>query len=199
MLGASQRIDALDGQQVRGDSGDPGAHAVEHSAELLYVGFAGGVVDGGGAAGHDGGHDDIGRTGHGGFVEQHVGPLQLLALDHEELVGDVEIELGAEFLESEEMGVEATSSDLVSAGFGNVPDAESGEHGSDEHHGTAQTGATVPVVVGLEVFEVDVAGLEGVGVVGELFDDDAHAAEEFDELEDVEDTGDVPHDDAFGC
>ncbi len=49
VLRAAERLHALDGQQVRGDARDAGAHAVEHAAQLLDVGFACRVVDRGGA------------------------------------------------------------------------------------------------------------------------------------------------------
>ena len=55
------------------------------------------------------------------FVQQHVGALQLLALDHEELVGDVEVEFRAELLESDEVGVEPAAADLVAARLGMYP------------------------------------------------------------------------------
>ena len=75
MLGSVQLVDAGDRQQVRGDAGDVGSHAVQQVTELLQIGFAGSVVDGGGAFGKDGGHHDVGGTRHRGFVEQHVGTL----------------------------------------------------------------------------------------------------------------------------
>ena len=90
-------------------------HAVEHLAELLQVGFARRVVDCRGPLGQHGGHHDVGRAGYGCLIEQHVGAAQLVGLDHEEVVGDVEIELRAELLESQEVGVEAPASDFVAA------------------------------------------------------------------------------------
>ena len=65
VLRAAERLDALDGQQVRGDARDACAHAVEHLAQLLQVGLAGGVVDRGRAPGQHGGHDDVGRARYG--------------------------------------------------------------------------------------------------------------------------------------
>ena len=97
------------------------------------------------------------------------------------------------------MGVEPSASDLVAPGFGDVPHAEAREHRADEHDRTAQTGASFAVVFGADVVEVDLPGPEGIGVVGELFDLDAHAAQELDELHDIEDLGDVAYDDPFGC
>ena len=72
MVGAVEFADAFDGEEVGADALNAGTHAHEHTAELLEVGFAGGVVDGGGAMGGDGCHDDVGGSGDGGFVEEHI-------------------------------------------------------------------------------------------------------------------------------
>ena len=62
MLGTMQRPDALNGQQVRTDTADPGTHLAQHVTQLLDIGFAGGIIDGGGTFGHRGSHDDVGST-----------------------------------------------------------------------------------------------------------------------------------------
>ena len=54
------------------------------------------------------------------------------------------------------------------------------------------------VIVRFEVFEIDVAGAERVGVLRELLHLHAHAAEQFDELHHVENPGYVPDDDPLG-
>ena len=198
VFGAAQRFDPLDGEQVGGDARDACAHAVEHAAELLDVGLAGGVVDARGAAGQHGGHDDVGRTGHRGLVEEHVGAAQFGPLDHKELVGDVEVELRAELLEAEEVGVEASAADFVTARFGDETLSEAAEHGADEHHRAAQPGAAVAVVLRAHVVEVEVGGAEGAALLREPLDAHAHAAEQLDELHHVDDAGYVVHDDPFG-
>ena len=68
-----QRGDASDGEQVAADACDVGSHAVEHVAELLDVGFAGGIIDGGSPLGEYGSHNNVGRTSDRSLVEQHVG------------------------------------------------------------------------------------------------------------------------------
>ena len=198
MLRASERIDALDGQQVRRYARNARSHAVEHLAQLLQVGFAGGVVDRRRAFGQDCGHNDVGGTRHRSLVQQHVGALQLFAFDHEELVGDVEVEFRAELLESDEVGVEPAAADLVAARLGDVAHAEAGQHRADEHHRTPQARAAPAVVLRAQIFEVDLLGAEAVGVFGELFDLDAHAAQQLDELHDVQNPGDIVHRDPFG-
>ena len=80
----------------------------------------------------------------------------------------------------------------------NESHAEACQHRADEHHWTPQARAALAVVVRAQVVEVDVAGPERVGVVGELLDLDAHAAQQLDELHDVEYLGNVAHGDPFG-
>ena len=42
-----QAINTFNGEQVGAYAGDAGSHAVEHLAQLLHIGFAGRIVDGG--------------------------------------------------------------------------------------------------------------------------------------------------------
>ena len=104
----------------------------------------------------------------------------------------------AEFLESEEMGVEPASADLVAARLGDVSHAEPRQHRADQHDRTPQSRAALAVIVRFEVFEINVAGAERVGVFRELLHFHAHAAEQFDELHHIENPGDVPDDDPLG-
>ena len=128
MLRAAQQVDALDGQQVRGDARNAGSHAVEHPAELLDIGFARGVVDRRRAPCHDSRHADVGRSRHRRLVQQHVGAFQMASFDREEFFRRIEIELGAQFLKPEEVGVEPAAADFVAAGFGYVAHTEARQH-----------------------------------------------------------------------
>ena len=56
----------------------------------------------------------------------------------------------------------------------------------------------MPVVLRAEVVEIYFAGAKTVCILRELFDLDAHAPQQFDELHDVEDLGNVVHRDPFG-
>ena len=77
MLGSVQLVYSFDSQEVGGDAFYLSSHPVQHSAKLLHVGFAGGVVDGGLAFGKDGCHYDIGSARYRCFVQQHIAALQL--------------------------------------------------------------------------------------------------------------------------
>ena len=177
---------------------NPGSHAVQHLAELLQVGFACCIVDGRRTRCQYGGHYDVGRTSHRRFVQQHIGSVQVVPLDHEKFIGYVEIEFGTQLLESEEVGVQPAASDLVAARFGDVPHAETGQHRADEHDRAAQFGAALAIVVAAQVVEIDVAGAERVGVFCGVFHFDAHAAQQLDELQYVENLRYVANRDPFG-
>ena len=69
MLGSVQLVYSFDSQEVGGDAFYLSSHPVQHSAKLLHVGFAGGVVDGGLAFGKDGCHYDIGCSRYRCLVE----------------------------------------------------------------------------------------------------------------------------------
>ena len=80
MFAAVQFFNPFDGQQVGADSADLCTHPDKHVAKLEQIGFAGGIEDGGFSFGHDSGHEDIGGSGDGCFIEQHIGSLQFRQL-----------------------------------------------------------------------------------------------------------------------
>ena len=191
VAGAVQRGHANDGEQVGGDARDLCSHGVEQVAELLDVGFAGGVVDGCGALGHDGSHDDVGRARDRCLVEQHVGALEPSGLNVEDVASLLAHELCPELLEAQEVGVQPAPSDLVAAGFCDDGLAEAAQQRAYGEHGAAQRGALAHELVALQVVEVEVVGLEGVVVAAVSGYADAHVLEQLDEVVDVEDVGDV--------
>ena len=67
-----QFLDTVDGEEVAAYALDVGAHRVQHLAELLQIGLAGRVVDGGVAGGEGRGHHYVGGAGDGGLVQQHI-------------------------------------------------------------------------------------------------------------------------------
>ena len=107
----------------------------------------------------------------------------------------VVVEDGAEFHESDDVGVQTASSDLVSSWFGHVGHAEAGDERTHHHHTTTQARSLLDEILGLEIVEVDLAGLQAdfVGSVAAYLD--AHAFEQVDEVVDVEDVGKVLDDD----
>ena len=112
---AVQAARAGNGEQVGGDTADVCAHSVEHAAELLDIGFAGGVVNSGRALGHNGCHDDVGSARHGGLVEQHISAFQLVGGNGIAPSSLIVRELRPEFMQSEEMRVETPAADFVAA------------------------------------------------------------------------------------
>ena len=180
MSGRMQGGDSLDGEEVGADARDLGAHLVEHLAELLDVGLAGGVVDGGGALGEDGGHDDVGGAGDAGFIQEHVGAAEFVGIDFIDAALDAVVELGAEVL------VADVADGDVAAGHGCHAD-----EGSDLDH-VGQDFLTA------QIFHVELVGLELPCVVAQLGDPYAHAAQQVDEVVDIKDVGHVADDDRLG-
>ena len=124
----------LDGQEVGGDAADLGTHLVEQQTELLEIGFAGGIVDGGCTLGKDGCHHYVGSTCHRGFVEQHIGAFQAGGRDLIDIASRHMVELRTEFLEPEEMGVEASAPDLITTRFRDDGLAHTGQQRTNHHH-----------------------------------------------------------------
>ena len=76
MFGARERIDAIDCEEVRADAFYLCTHSHKHSAQLLDVWFASGIIDHSLAFCQDCCHDDVGGTGDAGLVEQHAASLE---------------------------------------------------------------------------------------------------------------------------
>ena len=165
VLGAVQAVCAHDGEQVGGDAAYLGSHAVEHVAELLDIGLAGGVVDGGGALGQHRRHDDVGGAGHRGLVEQHVAAPQPVGRQLEYVATLHTAQCGAQIAEAQEVGVETAASYLVAAGLGHHGAVETGQQRTYHEHAAAQGGALAHKLVALQIVEVQVVGLEDVGAV----------------------------------
>jgi len=198
VVGAMQFGDALDGEQVGTDAGNLGAHCVEHSAELLNVGFASGVIDGGDALGEHSGHDDVGGAGHTGFVEEHVGALQFVGIDFIHAILDAVVEFGTELLNTDEVGVESPTSNLVASRFCHAGFVEAGEERTEGEDAASQGGASLHEFLTAQILHVEVVGLELPGMVAKIHDFHSHPVQETDEVVDVEDVGHIPYDDRLG-
>ena len=186
-----QAFHSNDGNQVGGNAADVGPHGVEQVAELLYIRFAGGVVDGGCSLSHHGSHDDVGSSRYRGLVEQHVAATQVLRLDMVNVALFFIYELCPQVLETQKVGVESAASNLVAPGFGNGCPAEAPEQGTDEQHTSAQGCTLANKLCAVEKVEVEVIGLEGeiVAVVARY--PHPHVAKELNEVLHVENVGNV--------
>ena len=114
-----QLIHTYDSQQIRSNAAYAGAHFVQQVTELLQVGFAGSVVDGGSAFGKNGSHHDIGGTSHRGLVKQHVCSLEALSGNLVDIAPRHMVELCSKFLETQEMGVKTSAPNFVTTRLGN--------------------------------------------------------------------------------
>ena len=151
VLSAVQFLHALNRQQIRGDAADLGTHTVQQMAELLQVGLTGCVVDSGRALGEDGCHHDVGRTGHGCLVEQHIGAFQSGGGNLVDVASLDAVERRTEFLESEEVGVQSSAAYLVAAGLGDHGLAHTCQQRTDHQHTASQFGAFPDELVALQI------------------------------------------------
>ena len=191
MLRAVQPGHALDGQEVRADAADACSHAVEHVAQLLQIGLTGGVVDGGGALGQHGSHDDVGRTGDRGLVEQHVAALQLAGGNLVDIPLVDVLEACSEVFESQEVGVQAAPSYLVAPRLGDHGLAEARQQRTDEQHAAPQGGTLAHKLVALQVVQVGLVGLEHILAVTEPGHFHANIPDQLYEIVHVANVGDI--------
>ena len=89
------------------------------------------------------------------------------------------------------MGVETSTTDLVTTGLGQQGMAEARDEWTEEHDRTAQRHTATQIVVAFEVGNIDVVGAESERAAFEVMYDNTHLAQELDEVEGVEDLGDV--------
>ena len=188
VLAALELGDALDDQAVAADAGNIGAHFVQHKAELLDVGFAGGVVDDGLAGSQHRGHDEVFRAGHRGFVQEHILPLQPASV-YEQQAFLVVIDGDAQRLQAQKVGGDASGADLVSAGQRQAKLPAAVEQGS----GQADGGPYLGEVVFRDVARQNVLGGDapGVRIVLVLFYFRAQGFQKLSHDPDVADKGDV--------
>ena len=206
MLCASEFGHTLDGQQIRADATNLGTHAVEHVTQLLDIGFAGSVIDSGHALCHHGSHNNIGSTRHRGLIQQHISTFQTVARRQQTIgIGRnlIDIarlnltEFGSQFLESEEVGVQASATNLVATGFGDNCLAHTCQQRTNHHDGATQLCTFVHKLVALQEVQVQLISLEGVSAGRSVCHLYANLLQELDEIIDVTDIGDIADGDGF--
>ena len=187
VLRATQRLHAVDNQQVRCDTRNLGTHAVEHLTQLLQVGLARSVVDGGATFGQYCRHDDVCSTRNRSLIQEHVCTLKALCLNGVELVADIEVEVCTELLEAEEVRIEAPTANLIATGLRHEAHAEAGQQRANHHHRATQLTATLVVVRRAQVVEVNLVGLQREVVIRQALHLYAHARHELHELHHIGD------------
>src|SRR5690606_33415004 len=147
-------------EQIGSDPGDFGAHSVKHPAELLNVWLTCCVVDRGGALGQDSGHENIGRSRHGSFLQQHVASLQFRCGKTEKVFQGIVVKAGAQFLQTDKMRVQSSASDLVASRLGDPGLSEACQQGAHQHDGSAKGSAFALEFRRAQVIQIHRAGLE---------------------------------------
>ena len=113
MTRCMQLLDPHNRQQVAADATNPCPHQIEHVTELLDIGFAGRIIDGGSTIRQDCSHNDIGGTRHRSFVKQHIGSPQLLCLNFKHVALFDMDEFRTQVFETQEVGIQSAATNLV--------------------------------------------------------------------------------------
>ena len=195
MLSTVQTLYTDNGQQVGTYTGNIGSHLVQQMAELLDIRFTGGVVDRRRAFSQHGSHDDVGRTGHAGFVEKHVGALEMLGPYLKDAAILTVLKLGAEFLEAKEVSVKTAAPDLVSSGLGHCSLTKATKQWAKHQHRAAQGSTLLHKLQAVEIVEIELVCLKRIvaGRIGCHLHPDV--LEQSDQIVDVENIRDIadPH------
>ena len=154
VLAAVQALGAVDGEQVRADALDVGAHLHEHAREVLHVRLGGGVADHGRARRQRGGHQRVLGRHHRRLVHEHVArPQPLGRAQHDPAVG---LDARAHRAERVEVRVEAAAADHVAAGRRHHGAVEAGQQRAREQERGADQLGELAVDLGV----VDVRGAQ---------------------------------------
>jgi len=138
MIGALELRHALDNQQIGADARNVGPHGLKHPAQLLDVGFAGGMVQGSGSFSQYRCHDYVGCSGYRGFIEKDVGSTEFPGF-HKETSREGFVGKGcAQFFKTQKVGVQPAASDFVASGLGDEAPAAACQKWSDHHDGTPE-------------------------------------------------------------
>ncbi len=162
MLRTVQFIHTLNRQQIGGNAVYLGTHTVQHLAELLQIGFASSIVNGGSTFGQYGSHDDIGSTRNRGFIQQHISTLQSVGGNLIGFTFGIVGERGSQVLYTHKMRIQTTTSDLVSSRLGYHRLMETRHHRTDKHDRSTQTGAFLQEFVTLQIVQIRLLRLESV-------------------------------------
>lgn len=192
---AVERLYTVDSQQIGADTFDTCSHAVEHAAELPDVGFASGIVDGGGTLRQDGSHDDVRRTRDTRLIEQHVLARKLLCLKSVGCDGVVVGEGGTEVEHALEMGIQTAAAYLVPPRLGIDDLAETRQKRSDEHDRATQFGAFLKKEFAFQIVGIQFFGAKSILAFLQARDLHADGLEEVNQVIDIEDVGDVADND----
>ena len=114
MFGGIQPIYTGDRHRRQAGPDDPGAHLVQHRAQVDDVGLTRGVVDRRDALGEHGGHQDVLRRTHRRELQLNLRAVQVICLRDHTAVLDVAV--GAELSQPGLMHVQWSRTDGVTAG-----------------------------------------------------------------------------------
>src|SRR5450759_823481 len=180
----SERPAAMNGHRVGADALDLRSQRAEKMRQVLDVGLARGVAKNGGAGRCRRRHQRVLGCGDTRLVEKHVGAAEAVDahLDHLAVR-----ELGAELLESEEVGVEPSASDHVAAGWWQRHVSAAREKGRGEKDRRSDLGAQHRIEIGRTQF----LGEDIERVPPNPFHGGADRANELDERLDVTDPRNV--------
>ena len=96
MFSTMQFFNPDNGDKIRSNATDTCAHGIEQVTKLLHIRFAGSIINGSSAFSQHGSHNNIGSTGYGSLIEQHVRSLQLGGLHVEYVELLIIIESGSQ-------------------------------------------------------------------------------------------------------
>ena len=192
---------AVDAEQIGAEALDHHPHGAEHPAKLLDIRLACGIVDGGDTASGRCGHDDIGRAGDRGFVEQHITSLEAgrRSGEHIGVSPVIIVHLGSQREKSGYVGVDFPAPYLIATRLGEEGSAEAGEHWSGEEHASAQLGRAGHKFGRLGIVEVNIVGFECVDSLYRVAYLNAEPTEQVDEIVDIENLRYVGQGDLLAC
>src|SRR5690606_549143 len=114
------------------------------------------------------GHNDIGGTCYRGFVQEHIGALELLGLHSVEVLLFIISEFGTKIYESLKMGIQAAPSYFISPGFWYITLAITCQEGAYQHNGSTKTTPVLLKPVRLQILQIYIISNKGIGTFSQL-------------------------------
>ncbi len=177
MCSTTQHLNPFYCQQIGTYSRDTGPHAVQHRGELLQIRLTGSIINRCLSFRKDRSHQDIGRTGHRGLIEQHISPLQFLRLYFIDLSIRRITKTSSQLLNTDKVSIQTTSPDLIPPRLWDQRLAETGHQRTDNHHRPAQRTALAQKLVRLKIIQIDSIGLENICIGRRMFHLHLHVAQ----------------------
>ncbi len=174
-------------QQIGTHTNYLGPHPAQHPAKLQHVRLTSCIENGGNAFCQNRRHNDIGRSGNGSFIKQHVSTLQMTALHMKSMFIRPIRNGGTQGFKTRKMRVQTAAANLIAARLRNHCMTDTRQKRPGCHYRTAQSTRFLPEIFRMKIIGIDMFRLKTESMFFGMFHLNAHRLQKFDKLDYIAD------------